>query len=59
MQPDNDPVVEDKSSLTTKLALFLGLSPQLDNLDCLMIFNAKQTNEFFNMVIKSLEDVVS
>lgn len=58
MQPDNDPVIEEKNPLTTKLALFLGLSPQLNNLDCLMISDSKQTNELFKMVIMSLEDVI-
>lgn len=58
MQPDNDPVVEDKSQLATKLALFLGLSPQLNNLDCLVSFESEQANELFKMVIMSLEKVI-
>lgn len=58
MQPDNDPLIEEKNPLATKLALFLGLSPQLNNLDCLMTFNSEQTNELFKMIILSLEDVI-
>lgn len=58
MQPDNDPVIEDKNPLATKLALFLGLSPQLNNLDCLMTMDSEQANELLKMVIMSLEDVV-
>lgn len=58
MQPDNDPVVEDKNSLATKLALFLGISPQLNSLDCLVTFDSEQTNELFKMIILSMEDVV-
>ncbi|XP_025198600.1 uncharacterized protein C6orf136 homolog [Melanaphis sacchari] len=58
MQPFNDPVIEDKNPLATKLALFLGLSPQLGNLDCLVSFDSEQTNELLKMVIMSLEDVV-
>lgn len=58
MQPDNDPVIEEKNPLATKLALFLGLSPQLNNLDCLMTFDSEQANELFKMVLMSLEDVI-
>ncbi|XP_026817908.1 uncharacterized protein C6orf136 homolog [Rhopalosiphum maidis] len=58
MQPDNDPVIEEKNPLATKLALFLGLSPQLGNLDCLISFDSEQTNELLKMVIMSLEDVI-
>lgn len=58
MQPDNDPVVEDKTPLATKLALFLGLSPQLNNLDCLVTFESEPTNELFKMVIMSLEEII-
>lgn len=58
MMPDNDPVIEDKSPLATKLALCLGLSPQLDNLDCLMALDLEQTNELLKMIILSLEEVV-
>jgi len=58
MQPDNDPVIEVKNPLATKLALFLGLSPQLSNLDCLISFESEQTNELLKMVIMSLEDVI-
>lgn len=58
MQPYNDPVVEEKNPLATKLALFLGLSPHLNNLDCLMTFDSEQTNELFKMILMSLEDVI-
>lgn len=58
MQPDNDPVIEDKNPLATKLALFLGLSPQLGNLDCLISFESEQENELLKMIIMSLEDVI-
>jgi hypothetical protein len=58
MQPDNDPVIEEKNSLATKLALFLGLSPQLGNLDYLISFESEQANELLKMVIMSLEDVI-
>lgn len=58
MQPDNDLVIEEKNPLATKLALFLGLSPQFNNLDCLMTFDSEQTNELLKMVIMSLEDVI-
>ncbi|XP_029343676.1 uncharacterized protein C6orf136 homolog [Acyrthosiphon pisum] len=58
MQPDNDPVIEDKNPLATKLALFLGLSPQLGNLDCLISFDSEPANELLKMVIMSLEDVI-
>lgn len=58
MQPDNNPAIEEKIPLTTKLALFLGLSPQLDNLDCLISYDSEQTNELIKMVIMSLEDVI-
>jgi len=51
MQPDNDPVIEDKNPLATKLALFLGLSPQLGNLDCLISFDSEPANELLKMVI--------
>lgn len=57
MQPDNDPVIEVKNPLAGKLALFLGLSPQLNNLDCLMTYDSEQTNELLKMVMMSLEDV--
>jgi len=50
MQPDNDPVVEVKNPLATKLALFLGLSPQLSNLDCLISFDSEQTNELIKYI---------
>lgn len=58
MQPDNDPVIEEKNSLAAKLALFLGLTPQLNNLDCLLAFDSEQTNELLKMVLMSLEDVI-
>jgi len=58
MQPDNDQVIEVKNPLATKLALFLGLSPQLSNLDCLISFDSQQTNELLKLVVMSLEDVI-
>lgn len=59
MQPDNDPVVESKNPLAaTKLALFLGLTPQLNNLGYLVTCDSEQTNELFKMVMMSLEDVI-
>lgn len=58
MQPDNDPVIEDKSPLATKLALFLGLSPQLNNLGYFITCDSEQTNELLKMVMMSLEDVI-
>lgn len=59
MQPDNDPVIESKNPLaTTKLALFLGLTPYLNNLGCLVTCDSEQTNELFQMVMMSLEDVI-
>lgn len=58
MQPDNDPVVESKNPLAAKLALFLGLTPQLNNLGCLVTCDSEQTNELFKMVMMSLEDVI-
>lgn len=58
MQPDNDTVVEEKNPLATKLALFLGLSPQVNNLDFLVTINSEETNELFKMILLSLEDVI-
>lgn len=58
MQPDNDTVVEEKNPLATKLALFLGLSPQINNLDFLVTINSEETNELFKMILLSLEDVI-
>lgn len=55
MQPYNDSVIEEKNPLATKLALFLGLSPQLNNLDCLMTYNGTQTNELLKMIVISLD----
>lgn len=61
MQPYNDPVIEVKTPLATKLALFLGLSPQLNDLGYLVTFDSEQTNEpneLLKMVMMSLEDVI-
>jgi len=55
MQPDNDPAIEEKNPLATKLALFLGLTPQLNNFDCLMTFSSEQTNELLKMMIMSID----
>lgn len=57
MQPDNDPVIEEKNPLAAKLALILGLAPQL-NMDCLMTNDSEATNELLKMVLMSVEDVI-
>ncbi|XP_025406563.1 uncharacterized protein C6orf136 homolog isoform X3 [Sipha flava] len=57
MQPDNDPVIEEKNPLATKLALFLELSPQMNNFDCFMTLDSEQANTLLKMIIISLEDV--
>ncbi|KAL4088981.1 hypothetical protein QTP88_024059 [Uroleucon formosanum] len=55
MKPDNDPVIEDKNPL----AVFLGLSLQLGNLDCLISFDSEPANELLKMFIMSLDDVLA
>lgn len=58
MQPDNNPVLESKNPLATKLALCLGLAPQLSNLDSLITCDSEHQNELLNMFMMSLEDVL-
>lgn len=55
MQPYNESVIEEKIPLVTKLALFLGLSPQFNNLDYLITCDSEYTNELLKMILISMD----
>jgi len=55
MQPYNESVIEEKNPLATKLALFLGLSPQFNNLDYLITCDSEYTNELLKMILISMD----